>query len=361
MTGIIKRLATPVAPPIDDSLEPFWSDARRRIDDGAITPLVSNRVTAALFGVEPGQLAQAWAEDIHSPLSPEENSDMARVAQYHSVQLRDPVEAKRQYLEALKGYLVAGAHDNPAADPDLVAEYVDEKRREAASFSELARQLGYPHDDDPTRNPLRLLAELPLPLYITTCHHQFLEHALLRTGHKKPRLEILYWHDGLRRIPSVFAREPDYVPSAEQPLVYHLFGLDEYPESLVLTEDDHLDYLAKLSTLRHEVKYAEKELDIPAFVSLALTGTALLLLGYHVYDWDFRTLFKGLVQATGESRAMRMPKSVAMQMEPQAGDAEKQEEIKAYLGRYFEQSHFGVYWGDMDSCIQRLYQIWKGG
>ena len=363
MSGIFKRIPPQ---PAADVMAPFWPDCKRRIDSGAITPIVSNRVTASLFGAQPSQLAQAWAEDVGSPLGAEDNDDLARVAQFHSVQLKSAVEAKRQYLEALKNYLVAAALAEPNADPELANEFVDPNRRKAISFSELARQFGYPRYRDATHNPLRLLAELPLPIYLTTCHHQFLEHALVRTGHRQPVTEIFYWHDGLKRIPSVFAREPDYVPGVERPLVYHLFGLDEYPESLVLTEDDHLDYLVKLSSLSHEVKHAEKALDIPAFVSIALTGTALLLLGYHVYDWDFRVLFKGLVQATGESRSKRTPKSIFVQVEPLADedaarDAARQQEIKAYLSQYLAQSHFSVYWGDMQSCVHKLWQLWKGG
>jgi hypothetical protein len=359
MNGIIPKLPPE---PAADSVDPFWPDCRRRIDDGAITPIVSNQITATLFNAEPCQLAQAWAEDICSPLSTEDNRDLIRIAQFHAVCLKDTVEAKRQYLEALKGYLVAAAREDQGADHELVSEFIDQDRRKAVSFSQLARQFGYPRYSEVTHNPLRLLAELPLPIYLTTCHHQFLEHALVRTGFKQPVTEVFYWHDGLRRIPSVYALEPDYAPSVARPLVYHLFGLDEYPESLVLTEDDHLDYLVKLSSLRHEVKHAEKALDIPAFVSMALTGTALLLLGYHVYDWDFRILFKGLVQATGDSRSKRAPKSIMVQMEPVAEEGvSKQQEIKAYLSQYFEQSHFVVYWGRMQNCVRKLYQLWKGG
>ena len=48
-------------------------------------------------------------------------------------------------------------------------------------------------------------------------------------------------------IPSTFDEPfPDgrpYDPEPKIPLVYHLFGRDEAPASLVLTEDDHLEFL----------------------------------------------------------------------------------------------------------------------
>ena len=46
-------------------------------------------------------------------------------------------------------------------------------------------------------NPFRLLAEMPLPIYITTSHHQFLEYALAQTQNKRPVSEIFYWGDHL--------------------------------------------------------------------------------------------------------------------------------------------------------------------
>ncbi|MBK8049171.1 MAG: SIR2 family protein [Anaerolineales bacterium] len=362
MTGILKRLPKQGSQTEGSETGPFWPDTRRLIDTGAITPLISNYVTAAAFNVQPGDIAASWADEINSPLSAAENRDLAAVAQFYAVHLRDAVEAKRQYLEALKGYLVAAAKDDSSLDPDLISDYLNDDKRAKVSFSEMARQLGYPKFGEPTENPLRLLAELPLPIYITTSHHQFLQNELIRTGHKKPETELLYWHDGLKRIPSIFAKEPDYVPSVERPLVYHLYGLDEYPESLVLTEDDFLDFLVKLSSLTHEVKHADKELDVPAVISMALSGTALLLLGYYVTSWEFRVIFKGLVQETGESRNKRTPKSISMQLDPASdqGAEAKKAEIRAYLSTFFEQSHFSVYWGDMRSCVADLWKLWKG-
>ncbi len=362
MDGIIKKLDKSSAPqPAADGMEPFWSDCKRRVDDGAVTPIVSNRITTAMLNAEPGQLARAWAEDISSDLSEKDNSDLARVAQFYRIRLKNVVGAKRQYLESLKSYLVAAACDDPKVDAVLAKEFMDEERRQAVHFSDLARELGYPCYRDATCNSLRLLAELPLPIYLTTCHHQFLEHALEQTGSKQPVSEIFFWHDGLRRISSIFAREPNYVPSVQRPLVYHLFGRDDHEESLVLTEDDYLDYLVKLSSLSHEATLTENKLDIPYSVSLALTSTALIVLGYDVYGWDFRVLFRGLLQTTCESRKELTPKSIFVQVEPDTGDdTTKRLEIEGYLSKYFEESHFSVYFGDMQSCVYELWQHWKG-
>ena len=59
---------------------------------------------------------------------------------------------------------------------------------------------------------------------------------------------ICRWHQGLDSIPSVFAE--GYEPSEQEPLVYHLQGYGEYPDSLVLMEDNNLEFLVAISEHR---------------------------------------------------------------------------------------------------------------
>ena len=94
-------------------------------------------------------------------------------------------------------------------------------------FSEIAHDLGYPRFERAEANPFRLLAEMPMPIYITTSHHKFLEYALTQTQNKKPVSEIFYWGDHLESIKSKFDENPDWEPTVQEPLVYHLYGLDE--------------------------------------------------------------------------------------------------------------------------------------
>ena len=48
------------------------------------------------------------------------------------------------------------------------------------------------------------------------------------------------FEDGEARFPR------NYRPGRDQPLVYHMHGFDEYPASLVLTEDDYLEFLVAI-------------------------------------------------------------------------------------------------------------------
>ena len=90
--------------------------------------------------------------------------------------------------------------------------------------------------------PHQVLAGLPLPIYITTDPSNLLAEALAAAG-KAPQVELCRWNDHIAQLPSIYDTEPTYRPDARRPLVYHLFGRFEEPDSLILTEDDYFDYL----------------------------------------------------------------------------------------------------------------------
>jgi hypothetical protein len=230
------------------------------------------------------------------------------------------------------------------------------------TFSELADRLGYPRYDSTQQNPFRLLAELPLSLYLTTSHHNFLEVALSRNSRQaQPVSEIYQWREGLEHIPSIFDTEPDYEPSPKRPLVYHWYGLDSYPESLVLTEDDYFDFLVNITHAASEVRtsvYADSshkllQRQIPSAVINAFS-TRLIMIGYEVYSWEFRVLLKGLIQPKSRNW---LEKGFSMQVEPatQLQQVDQYRRIKEYLIKYFNQSNFNIYWGLPQQCALDLW------
>jgi hypothetical protein len=360
--------------PKPSAMTAFWPDTRDRVAQGRITPFISNYMSAALFGIPRGQLAAQWAKDIGSPFGEADNREIAHVAQYYAVKHENKrLEAKQNYLYMLTDYLLGIASQDASVDQELVQELLagfEQCGSCGKPFSDIARDLGYPRFEQVQDSPFRLLAEMPLPLYITTSHHQFLEYALAQTQNKAPVSEIFYWGDHLESIPSIFDEHPDWEPSVEQPLVYHLYGLDSYPESMALTEDDFLDLLDKLVELRYQVKLAEtavqgtsrKRRDLPAPVRTALSGTALLTLGYSVLTWEFRVLFRGLIRPGDDSRRNRnAPEGICMQIKPGdldaiEGDADG---LRSYLEEYFKGVYFRVFWGSVKDCVRELYDLWR--
>ena len=81
------------------------------------------------------------------------------------------------------------------------------------------------------------IAALPFTLCINTTPDNFLYNALFEAG-KEPRRD----HYNFRRARKVIAVEP----TIDKPLVYDLYGSRTEPESLVLTENDRLEFLVNV-------------------------------------------------------------------------------------------------------------------
>jgi hypothetical protein len=321
-----------------------WRTIIRRIKTGKCTPIISYRVSSRHFSDDEA-VVQDWADQVDYPLADRHN--LTRVAQYASLTSRDPLAAKEEYLDFLKQRLLDQARDAQSDDQSAFLDTLEDELFDL-SFSEVASRLGHPRYENELDNPLRVLAELPLPIYLTTNFATFMEDALRAAG-KEPRTEICYWHDDLESgIPSVFEEDPDYQPSGEMPLVYHIHGMDSDPSSLVLTEDDYLDFLVKVS---------EDPDATPKRVAQALADSSLLLLGYQLRDWDFRVIFRGLITTRRSSRRLL---SLSIQLAPDPEGVEDVQEAQGYLERYFDNANFEIYWGDAQSFMQELWGHWEG-
>jgi hypothetical protein len=328
----------------DPKNEIDWKTIIRRIKGGKCTPVISYQISGHHF-FDHEDVIRAWADEVGYPLA--DRNNLARVAQYASLISRDALSAKEEYLDFLKQRLLQKAKDQLQPDQTIFFLSTLENELLDLTFSEVAARMGYPHYDNELDNPLRILAELPLPIYLTSNFSTFMEDALKAAG-KEPYTEVCYWYDDLRDdAPSIFEEDPDYEPSVEKPLVYHVHGLDAHPSSLVLAEDDYLDFLVKVS------QDAEA---IPTRVSQALADSSLLLLGYQLQGWDFRSIFRGLITTKRSSRRLL---SLSIQLVPDPEGVEDLEDAQEYLERYFDNANFEIYWGDAQSFMQELWEQWE--
>jgi len=146
-----------------------------------------------------------------------------------------------------------------------------------------------------TRSPFDVLANLDLPLYVTTNYDRFMEEALSTNARKKTEHDFCRWSDKLikytqvRPLPSVFD-DAQYKPSEERPLVYHIHGDMTIPSSMVLTEKDYFEFVINLN------KGDEKEI-LPSFIrsELADYESSFLFIGYSLEDINFRAIFQGFL------------------------------------------------------------------
>lgn len=320
-----------------------WKTIIRRIKAGKCTPIVSYRVTSHHFS-DNDAVVSAWADELGYPLADRHN--LARVAQYASCIRADALLAKEEYLDFLKQRLLDRARQEQSPDQSAFLDTLEDELVDL-SFSEVAARLGYPRYENELDDPLRILAELPLPVYLTTNFASFMANALKAAG-KEPRVEVCCWREDVEAdAPSVFEEDPDYKPSVEEPLVYHIHGLDACPSSLILAEDDYLDFMFNV---------AQDPETIPKRVAVALADSSLLLLGYHLQDWDFRVIFRGLIASRRSSRRL-VSLSIQLTLDPQG--VEKPVDAQMYLERYFEGANFEIYWGDVQSFMKELWANWE--
>ncbi len=366
MGKIIRRNAKKNEAPADHHAEKltFLEDIIPDINKGSVIPIISNsfrieeifrdedEITGKI-AQEPEftdedltideQLTKEWAADIKYPMSDDHN--LARVAQYYQVDRKDSRLAKVKYLEFLNNYLLDINLDD-GTYKDVVAELRDQPD---LLFSEIVRQLDYPRDINKATDPMNLLARLPLPLYITTSYYDFMERALKLAG-KTPHTQVCFWNGGISGAKPEHQPDPDFIPDANHPIVYHLFGLEDYPNSLVLSEDDYLNFLVSVV----EDTNTQYPL-IPLRLREALVESRLVLLGYHLRDWDFRVLFRFIQKYRKSESAQR---GIIIQLIPGSKGKENVKKSMRYLSQYFDKKQFEVEWSKTESFIHTLWNKW---
>lgn len=309
----------------------FWTGLIRMIQQGKCTPIVGPRVYGRWIPNR-NEIAQRWSVEHGYPFGDKVN--LARVAQYMASSQGEDFPRGELMDTSMKEFL----------------RRLPEELRPAKKFNsltELVHAVGFQNlvADDPTEVH-RVLASLNLPLYLTTNFVSFMTEALEALQHK-PTRELCRWNERLDGLPSIFEDRPDYVPTADAPLVYHFFGTDDEPDSVVLTEDNYFDWLVKVS--------AEPE-RVPPVIQAAMANTSLMFLGYSMHDIEFRVIMRGLVATRGQRRNF---KHVAVQLDVDDVKVENIESVQTFLQQYFQDAEINVYWGSMEQFISELKEQWE--
>ncbi len=307
-----------------------WKALIDTIKKGKCTPIIGPRVHGRWLPTSE-EVALRWAGAYDYPFADKE-TNMARVAQYMATTLNMYVP-HQEWLDTLKTQFTARLPDElrPAGDYDTLTELVEQ-----VNWSELVA-------DDPNE-PHRVLASLNLPLYLTTNCDSFMKEALAARPGVTPAREVCRWNQDLDGLPSLFEGGA-YKPTREAPLVYHLLGSDDEERSLVLTEDNYLDYLIKISSEKGRV---------PDYIGRALASTSLMFIGYSLSDWEFRVLMRGLVAMQDRRLAYQ---DVAVQLE--GVSAAHAATAQDFLQKYFQNARVNVFWGSTAPFIAELREHWE--
>jgi hypothetical protein len=276
--------------PADRFAERDWDFLLRSIGLGGCVPVIGRDVAPSL--PSSGTVARSWAREYDYPLS--DQSDLPAVA---------------QYLETTTDRLLLTS---------LVQRVYD-----TASV--------------PVPGIHRVLAGLPIPVYLTLGFDNLLERALVAAD-KAPR--VAYGHTGQEE------EEPESSPSIDpysRPLVYHLFGSYETPLSLALTSRD------QLAVLEQAARHSGGTLGQ---VRAALASGTLLLLGVDPLSLGGQVLFQ-----LRDPERSPTPSHVAVQPH----DLEEADSSRAlrYLNLYLKQLGIRAYWGRVDKFCAELGDRWS--
>jgi len=134
------------------------------------------------------------------------------------------------------------------------------------------------------------LAALPFSLIVTTGQDSMLEQALKAAG--KTPITHRYHLRGDKR------ENPEFVlpGTPASPVVFHLFGSAEEPSSLVLSENDVLDFLIRVVSERPPLPNSLLRV-------LKRVGQSFLFVGFGIKHWDLRILLKILLRALELNRS----------------------------------------------------------
>jgi hypothetical protein len=275
----------------------------------------------------------------------EDSYNLARVAQYYMVQQNDDPNARTEIVNFFKMLLVSLASTNPE-DHDL-AESLFSQLQELR-FSDIVKKLEYPKFPSSNEDSLRILARFPLPIYITTSQSNFIERAL-EAEEKIPHTQICFWSGDITNLSEEHRIDPNYIPSVTHPLVYHLYGLEDYPQTLVLSEDDYINFL--ISVMEDTNVLNPK---VPLNIRSALGESQLLLIGYRLSDWDFRVLFRFIMKFRTDGFS---PRGMVIQLKQSEKDFSNEKTV-SYLNRYFGKKTFDIEWNDEEVFIEKLWNEW---
>jgi hypothetical protein len=276
-----------------------WDTLCDNIRAGECTPFLGAGVSLPALPTG-GQLARELAQKNDYPLVDEGN--LARVGQYVATTHRSPVSAKRQ-----------------------VARMIEERQLEF-----------HPEPDDPHK----LLASLNLPIYVTTNWDSLMVRALQAQGRDATQ-ELARWNEEVRTKAGKFRAVS---PTADQPLVYHLHGHTNQIPSMVLTEDDYVEYVTELARNLKEV--------VPPRIQEALTWTSLLFVGYSLTDWNFHVLLRLLMSSLVSTSTLRRGVSIQVPNKDMIAEG-REDDAKQFIADYLG-SNVDIHWVEAQPFLVEL-------
>lgn len=304
-----------------------WESICTRVRKGEFIPILGPDLAEDILGGS-REMSSHLAEEHGFPLEERDRSDLAKVMQYlatHQDRNYAQDAVQNQFLKQLADRAGAGGSGQS------LGELLD-----------LALARCQASDD----HPFTVLSRLGASIYLNASPDTMLFRAL-KAAEKKPEAVFGDW----RRIGDTVPREPEpqtVTPTPETPWVYQIFGVFGKRETLVLTEDDFLDYLIATST----------DKLMPKKIRGSLLQNSLLFLGFRLDDIRFRVLFRLIMTMQG-TETLRNYSHVGVQINPDEHSLADVERARKYVESYFQEGKGGappisIYWGTAADFLREL-------
>ena len=174
-----------------------------------------------------------------------------------------------------------------------------------------------------------ILAQLPVSVYVSTSFDTLLVEALRKTG-KDLRQVVCRWN---KHIEDGTELDTSFRPSVANPMIFHLFGHMDRPESLVLSEEEMVEFLVNVS--------ADPNL-IPHMVQRALVSSMQLFVGVS----PLSNVFQFLSRFTREGARGHL---MQMLTSPERAESE-------YYSAYLSLKNVKPYFGTAEQFLTELHQ-----
>ena len=310
-----------------------WASLSGFVREQSCTPILGPGLVDNILGTR-RDMAIRWAEKHGFPLAAQDRDNIQQVAQYVLTR-QSPAYMPILYREGLRDSVLRRYQAALPVELQQAGTWSTLQLQQAIGLVSESYALSNPAD------PYGSLARLRLPIYITTSTLDFMTQALIRAG-ADPVVRICPWNKWIPKEKAIYEEEP----TAEKPLVYHLFGHLSVPNSPVLAEDTFFDYL---------IGVTQNKSLIPSAVRAALSSTSLLFLGLQMDDWEFRVFFRFLMAQEGKEM-LKLYSHAAAQIEPEEDHIVDVKRARQYLEEYFECEHIAIYWGSTEDFLKALWQ-----
>jgi hypothetical protein len=290
-----------------------WKILSNQIKDRNCVPFIGDGVSIA-FLPHKKEIANRWTKEYNYPF--EDSSMLEAVAQFLAIAYGN--EGPKNLLsDELK----------KINSPDFIrAEY--------------------------SNTPPAVLADLNLPIYITTNYDHFIENALYAKG-RQPISDFCRWNQDLKEYANeneinleLYDINSGYKATSANPLVYHLHGDIDHPSSMVLTEADYHDFVKNLNI--------ESDRLLPSVIRKSLASKLSLFIGYDLSDISFRVICQSAIL-----RGIRNIRGIMTLLPPTKAKGEniarlQSRYLEAYLNKVYK---IRIYWGSAESFCNELRKL----